>query len=485
VRQTLTPELDLEAGPSTLVLVDLGAGQHRLGGSALAQVFNEVGDKPPDVDDAAALKSFFEVVQALNADGKLLAYHDRSDGGLFVTLVEMAFATGCGLDIELSGLHGADAAVLFSEELGAVLQVRSADTRDVVQAFTSCGVHALPIGAPTSGDTLTFRRAGRTVYQAPRNALRALWSDTTWRMQRLRDDAACADEEHHLRTDSGFTGLTARLTFEPAEDVAAPFIAKGARPKVAILREQGVNGEVEMAAAFTRAGFTAVDVHMSDLLEGRVALAEFTGLVACGGFSYGDVLGAGGGWAKSALFHPKAHDAFLAFFARPDTFTLGVCNGCQMLSHLASLVPGAAAWPRFVRNTSEQFEARLSMVRVEESPSLFFRGMAGSVLPVAVAHGEGRVEFADDAQARALQSQGLVAARFVDHRGQPTERYPLNPNGSTGGITAVTTPDGRATILMPHPERVFRTVQLSWHPKGWGEDSPWMRFFRNARVWVG
>jgi len=485
VRQTLTPELALDAGPTTLVLVDLGHGKHRLGGSALAQVYNQLGDVPPDLDAPALLKGFFEAVQALNADGKLLAYHDRSDGGLFVTLAEMAFASGCGLDVVLDALHGPDAAVLFSEELGAVLQVRSADAREVVQAFTSRGLHALPIGAPTSGETLHFHRAGRTVYERSRHELRALWSDTSWRMQRLRDDAACADEEHALRTDPGFTGLTCTTTFDVAEDVAAPFIAKGVKPKVAILREQGVNGEVEMAAAFTRAGFTAVDVHMSDLLEGRVRLEDFKGLAACGGFSYGDVLGAGGGWAKSALFHPRARDAFQAFFARGDTFTLGVCNGCQMVSNLAPLVPGAQHWPRFVRNASEQFEARVAMLRIEDSPSLFFRGMAGSVLPVAVSHGEGRTEFLDAAQAQALEAAGLVAARYVDHRGQPTERFPLNPNGSKGGVTAITTPDGRATILMPHPERVFRAVQFSWRPKGWGEDSPWMRFFRNARAWVG
>jgi phosphoribosylformylglycinamidine synthase len=485
VRQTLTPELQLDEGPTTLVLVDLGRGRNRLGGSALAQVYAQLGATPPDVDDPAALKAFFEVTQALNADGRLLAYHDRSDGGLFVTLVEMAFAAGAGLDVDLSPLHGVDAEVLFSEELGAVLQVRSADAPAVISAFTARGVTALSVGTPTSADTVRFRRAGRVVYERSRHELRALWSDTSWRMQRLRDDAGCADQEHALRTDPGFTGLFAKPSFDLSDDVAAPFIARGVRPKVAVLREQGVNGEVEMAAAFTRAGFTAVDVHMSDILEGRVALADFKGLAACGGFSYGDVLGAGGGWAKSALFHPKARDAFHAFFARQDTFTLGVCNGCQMMSNLSELVPGATNWPRFVRNTSEQFEARLALLRIEDSPSLFFKGMAGSVLPVAVSHGEGRVEVRDLAQLEALESAGLVAARYVDHHGQPTERYPLNPNGSTGGITAVTTPDGRATILMPHPERVFRTVQLSWHPKGWGEDSPWMRFFRNARAWVG
>lgn len=355
----------------------------------------------------------------------------------------------------------------------------------MLAAFNARGVLAQRLGVPVPGDALTFRRHGKVLYSASRHTLRKLYSDTTWRMQRLRDDAACADEEHALRTEPGFAGLTATLTFDPALDVAAPAIARGARPKVAILREQGVNGEVEMAAAFTRAGFTAVDVHMSDVLEGRVSLTDFKGLAACGGFSYGDVLGAGGGWARSALFHPRASDVFRAFFARSDTFSLGVCNGCQMMSNLASLVPGADAWPRFVRNTSEQFEARLSMLRVERSPSLFFAGMEGSVLPVAVAHGEGRVEHASREQAAALEASGLVAARFVDASGQPTERYPLNPNGSKGGVTAVTTPDGRATILMPHPERVFRTVQLSWRPRGWGEDSPWLRFFRNARAWVG
>jgi phosphoribosylformylglycinamidine synthase len=485
VRRTLTPELQLDEGPTALVLVDLGAGRHRLGGSALAQVYGQLGEAPPDVDDPRALAAFFEVTQALNADGRLLAYHDRSDGGLFVTLTEMAFAAGCGLDVDLSALSGADAAVLFAEELGAVVQVRDGDADAVVEAYARRGVTALRIGTPTSGEALRLHRAGRVLLDRARRDLRARWSDTSWRLQRLRDDASCADEEHALRTDPDFSGLCARLTFDPTEDVAAPFVITGKRPRVAVLREQGVNGEVEMAAAFTRAGFTAVDVHMSDLLDGRVTLTDFHGLAACGGFSYGDVLGAGGGWAKSALFHPRARAEFEAFFTRSDTFTLGVCNGCQMLSNLAELVPGAAAWPRFVRNASEQFEARLSLVRVEESPSIFFRGMAGSVLPVAVSHGEGRVEARDAVHLQALETSGLVAARFVDHRGEPTERYPLNPNGSAGGLTALTTADGRATILMPHPERVFRTSQLSWHPKAWGEDSPWLRFFRNARAWVG
>ena len=309
------------------------------------------------------------------------------------------------------------------------------------------------------------------LFSATRTELRALWSDTTWRMQRMRDDEACADSEHALRTDAAFTGLTAKVTFD-----FTPRNPPASRPRVAILREQGVNGHVEMAQAFTRVGFTAVDVHMSDLLEGRFDLSSFRGLAACGGFSYGDVLGAGGGWAKSVLYNPRARLVFADFFARPDTFSLGVCNGCQMLSQLKGLIPGAGAWPRFVRNTSEQFEARLLNVRVEKSPSLFFAGMEGSVLPIAVAHGEGRVEGGSDF---------LVSARFVDAQGEPTERFPMNPNGSKGGVTALTSLDGRATILMPHPERVIRTAQLSWHPRGWGVDSPWLRFFENARAFCG
>ncbi|MBE2254066.1 MAG: phosphoribosylformylglycinamidine synthase [Myxococcus sp.] len=480
VRQTLTPALVLDQGPTRLVGVDVSGGKNRLGGSALAQVYSSLDVTPPDVDSAAALAHFFDVTQRLNGEGRLLAYHDRSDGGLAAALVELAIASGCGLDVSLDALPGAPLEVLFSEELGAVVQVHERDAQAVCAAFAQQGVTAAVIGQPSTGDSLRVLREGRLVLERNRHALRATWSDTSWRVQRLRDDAASADEEHALRTDEAFTGLSARLTFDPGDDVTRG--VSNRKPKVAILREQGVNGQVEMAWAFTKAGFTAVDVHMSDLLEGRVDLTDFTGLAACGGFSYGDVLGAGVGWARSILFNERVRELFRAFFHRPETFSLGVCNGCQMMSQLKALIPGAGHWPRFVRNRSEQFEARLSMVRVEKSPSVLFTGMEGSIAPIAVSHGEGRVEAAD---LQGLDGSGLVAARFVDHLGQATERFPLNPNGSPAGITAVTSADGRATILMPHPERVLRSANLSWHPRGWGDDSPWLRPFRNARKWVG
>ena len=462
VRRTLTPMLRLDVGPTSLVLIDLGQGKNRLGGSALAQVFNEVGEVPPDVDSPRALADFFALIQSLNAEGKLLAYHDRSDGGLLVTLLEMAFASGCGLSILPSEI-----AALFSEELGAVVQARDAEA--LLAACKSKGLAARVVATTRTDDRITVGSLSFT-----RTELRALWSDTTWRMHRLRDDATCADEEHALRTDPTFTGLTAKLTF----DASARAPVRTTRPRVAVLREQGVNGQLEMAQAFTRAGFEAVDVHMSDLLEGRFDLSSFRGLAACGGFSYGDVLGAGGGWAKSVLFHARTRAVFESFFRRSDTFSLGVCNGCQMMAQLNDLIPGAEAWPRFVRNRSEQFEARAALVKIESSPSLFFKGMEGSVLPIAVAHGEGRLE-------PQSSERLLVSARFVDGQGLATEKYPLNPNGSRDGVTALTTPDGRVTILMPHPERVIRTAQLSWHPREWGDDSPWLRFFENARTWVG
>ncbi len=488
VRKTLTPQLRLDE-PSALLLVDLGAGKNRLGGSCMMQAYGALGETPPDVDDPATLKGFFTAIQELSEAGLALAYHDRSDGGLVVTLLEMAFAGGVGLDVDLSSLTGDDAAVLFAEELGAVLQVREGDVARVTSVFAAHGLSGLVhrIGTPAPGARIQIRRGGRALVEDDRHALRRAWSETTWLMQRRRDDTACADEENEARLDPEARGLSAKLTFDPREDPCARLPASAARPRVAILREQGVNGHVEMAAAMTRAGFEAVDVHMTDVLAGRVDLATFRGLVACGGFSYGDVLGAGEGWAKSILFHERARARLAAFFARPDTFTLGVCNGCQAFSNLRSIVPGAARWPRFVRNRSEQFEARLSMVRIEESPSVLFRGMAGSVLPIAVAHGEGRVEPLAPGDLAELEREGLVAARFVDDRHAPAERYPANPNGSPGGVTAFTTPDGRATILMPHPERVFRNVQLSFVPPGLGrgDDSPWMRMFENARAWVG
>jgi phosphoribosylformylglycinamidine synthase len=490
VRRALTPELrgdgDVDVTDTELLLVDLGGGKHRLGGSCLAQVYGQVGAEPPDLDDPARLAGFFAAVQELGAAGALLAYHDRSDGGLFVTLVEMAFAGGVGLEIDIgSGAH--PAALLFSEELGAVVQVRAADAGRVTEVFARhrLGGAVRSIGRPVSGGRITIHAGEHHLFDEERTVLRAVWSETTHAIQRLRDDAASADDEHASRHDASDPGRSARLTF--ALDEVPGRVSVAARPRVAILREQGVNGQIEMAAAFDRAGFEAIDVHMTDVLSGAADLASFRGLAACGGFSYGDVLGAGEGWAKSILFHARAREAFSTFFARPDAFTLGVCNGCQMVSNLKELIPGAERWPRFVRNRSEQFEARLALVQIEKSPSIFMRGMEGSRIPIAVAHGEGRAEFASDDDRSALERAGAVAARFVDHRGAVTERYPENPNGSPCGITALTAAGGRVMIIMPHPERVFRTVQLSWHPREWGQgdDSPWMRLFRNARAWVG
>ena len=485
-RRVLTPQLRLDAGASVLILVDLGRGKNRLGGSILAQVHGQMGNTVPDLDDARDLKRFFETVQALNRDGLLLAYHDRSDGGLFATLCEMAFAAHCGVSVEIDvlcdgGNPAQVLAALFAEELGAVLQVRAGDRGAVLARLVAQDLHAKTIGSPNESDEIRLMRGAAPVLTQTRVDLQRAWSETTWRMQTLRDHPECAREEYERILDAGDPGLHARLGFDPAEDVAAPYIAKGARPKIAVLREQGVNGHVEMAAAFDRAGFEASDVHMSDIISGRVSLSVYKGVAACGGFSYGDVLGAGEGWAKSILLNARARGEFEAFFGRGDVFALGVCNGCQMMSNLREIIPGIAHWPKFLKNRSEQFEARFVMVEVAESPSLFFAGMAGSRMAVATAHGEGRAVFADsDARAKAL-----VALRFVDNRGAATELYPANPNGSPQGITGLTTADGRFTILMPHPERVFRSVQQSWHPQGWAEDSPWMRMFRNARMWVG
>ena len=489
VARTLTPQLRTDAGETDLILVDLAAGQNRLGGSALAQVYRQVGAVAPDLDDPEDIKAFFAVIQGLNGDGKLLAYHDRSDGGLFVTLAEMAFAGRTGVDIKLDGLaedSSQFARELFNEELGAVIQVRRDDTEFVLQQFSSAGLgdHTSVVGTLNDKDRVRLTFAGDSVVDESRTELQRLWAETSYRIQSLRDNADCAQDEFDNLLDAGDPGLNAELTFDINEDVAAPFINTGARPKVAVLREQGVNGQVEMAAAFDRAGFESTDVHMSDLLSGRITLDDFQSLVACGGFSYGDVLGAGEGWAKSILFNDRVRDQFAAFFNRQDTLALGVCNGCQMLSNLHELIPGSEGWPRFVRNQSEQFEARLVMVEVAQSPSAFLDGMAGSRMPIAVAHGEGRIEFAAAHNAQALIENELVAMRYVDNRGEATTRYPYNPNGSEAGITGVTTRDGRVTIMMPHPERVFRAVQHSWRPDGWQEDGPWMRMFRNARRWL-
>jgi phosphoribosylformylglycinamidine synthase len=505
-RRTLTPQLVLDAGESDLLLIDLGAGKNRLGGSALAQVFNATGSDAPDVDEPARLAAFFGAIQKLASDNLLLAYHDRSDGGLFAAVTEMAFAAHCGVSIDMDGLcydplmNDVDGSekkpdllagrsfellmrALFTEELGAVVQIRRTDRSAVMDILRAAGLGICTqfIGAPNPWDEVRVIRNAKIALREKRVDLQRAWSETSFRMQQLRDNPECAQQEYDRILDVADTGLSATLSFDPADNIAAPFVNVGARPKVAILREQGVNGHVEMAAAFDRAGFASVDVHMSDILAGRVSLADFKGAVACGGFSYGDVLGAGQGWAKTILFNGRARDQFSAFFGRADTFALGVCNGCQMMSALKGLVPGAQDWPRFVRNKVEQFEARFTMVEVPQSPSLFFAGMHGSRMPVVVSHGEGQAEFDSvDQQARVL-----VAMRYLDNAGQPTEIYPANPNGSPAGITGVTTADGRFSIMMPHPERVFRTVQMSWHPAAWGEDSPWLRMFRNARKWVG
>ncbi len=506
-RATLTPELATHAGETELVLVDLGGGKNRLGGSAYAQVHGVLGDVAPDLDDPAKLKAFFAAIQSLNRAGLILAYHDRSDGGLFATLCEMAFAARSGVtvyldnlafdakqldvdgherqtDILAGNLEERIASTLFNEELGAVLQIAKGERNRVMQALRDAGLSAQShvIGHPNTDGQVRVIVNGKAVLAEKRAELHRAWSEVTHHIQRLRDNPLCADEEYDRLLDEGDPGLNAKLTFDPGEDIAAPFIAKGARPRVAVLREQGVNGQAEMAGALDRAGFAAVDVHMSDIIAGRVKLSGFKAFAACGGFSYGDVLGAGEGWAKSILFNPRARDEFEAFFARADSFALGACNGCQMMSNLKDIIPGAENWPHFERNASEQYEARLALVEIQKSPSILFAGMEGSRIPIATAHGEGRAVFRSAASMDACRY--LVGARFVDNRGSVTETYPYNPNGSPQGITAVTTPDGRFTILMPHPERVFRSVLLSWHPREWGEDSPWMRMFRNARAWV-
>jgi phosphoribosylformylglycinamidine synthase len=485
VRQTLTPALNLQED-AVLLLVDLGAGKNRLGGSILAQTYNQLGSDVPDLDEAFRLKGFFDAMQENLSAGRLLAYHDRSDGGLFTTLVEMAFAARCGLQLDFTALLEKDPlALLFSEELGAVVQVRLCDQEAVEASFAAQGLtHVYAIGRATHEQTISISKDSQQLYSNTRAQLQALWAATSFHMQSLRDNAQCAAQEH-ARIAQDDPGLSAHLTYDPSENIAAPFINTGVRPKVAILREQGVNSQLEMAAAFERAGFTPVDVHMSDLLSGRVGLSSFKGLAGCGGFSYGDVLGAGEGWAKTILFNSRAREEFAGFFHRTDTFSLGVCNGCQMMSNLKSLIPGAQHWPRFVRNLSEQFEARVALVKVQPTPSVLLAGMAGSHLPVAVSHGEGRAEFADAAAFAATDASGLVALRFVDHGLNTTEVYPYNPNGSPAGITSLTTQDGRVTILMPHPERVFRTINNSWKPADWQEDGGWLRLFRNARVFVG
>ena len=504
VRKTVTPELK-DDKDTDLVLIDLGYGRCRLGGSIFSQVWQYLHGRSPDVENPLQLAAFFDVIQSLIRDGMVLAYHDRSDGGLFATLAEMMFAGRMGVTVDLQELvierrksqryaedfvqptaeaanRGRIMRVLFNEELGAVLQVKKEHTAEVIARFMHAGIgrELFVIGRVNTKDRMIVKHRGQEMFNESRTDLQRAWSETSYRLQRLRDNPACADSEHLLLSNSKSRGLFANLSFDVNDNPAAPYVAKGVRPRVAILREQGVNGQIEMGAAFDRAGFAAVDVHMSDILSGRVSLDAFQGMAACGGFSYGDVLGAGEGWAKSILFNARARDAFEGFFNRSDSFALGVCNGCQMMSQLAQIIPGAQHWPTFHRNASEQFEARFAMVEVPASPSIFLSDMAGSQLPVVVSHGEGRAVFAPNAM-----NQAAIALRYIDFDGRQTETYPLNPNGSPGGVTGVTTDDGRFTIMMPHPERVFRTVLNSWHPEEWGENGAWFRMFATARRWVG
>jgi phosphoribosylformylglycinamidine synthase len=482
VRRHLTPQLQSLEQSSYLLLFDLGQGKNRLGGSCLAQAYNRPGGGTADLDDAELLKNFFAAIQELNERGMVLAYHDRSDGGLVATVAEMMFASRLGVSLQLSGTRQDILAQLFSEEAGAVIQVAKNKLTQVQMVLDRTGAKATAIGRVEKNPRLTIRNNEDVVLRLERKQLQREWSEMSYRIQALRDNPATALEEFDRILDDNDPGLNVELSFDVNDDIARPYRGM-AGPRVAVLREQGVNSQYEMAAAFIRAGFTAVDVHMSDLLSGRDNLANYQGLVACGGFSFGDVLGAGGGWAKSVLYHAAVRDQFADFFARADTFALGVCNGCQMMSHLRELIPGAENWPRFVRNRSEQFEARLSLVEVLESPSVFLDGMAGSRLPIATSHGEGRVSFLNETD-RYMASH-TIAVRYVDNYGKVADQYPANPNGSLDGICGLSNEDGRVTIMMPHPERVARTVQNSWHPHNWGEDGPWMRMFRNARIAVG
>ena len=489
VRKTVTPELK-NVEDSVLLFVDLGFGKARMGGSAFGQVYNNMSGDAPDLDDTGHLKDFYGVIQQLVAEDKLLAYHDRSDGGLFATLVEMAFAGRCGLNVDLTSLVANQADVneasiraLFNEELGAVIQIAKQDVAAVEALFKEADLALHTVATIGSDEKIVIRNQAGIVLEQTRADLQRAWQETSHAIQKLRDNPACADSEFALIGDNDRSALFADVKFDVNEDIAAPFINSGAKPKIAILREQGVNGQIEMAAAFTRAGFDAYDVHMSDLMAGRVHLADFKMLAACGGFSYGDVLGAGEGWAKSILFHPALRDQFAAFFADPDTLTLGVCNGCQMVSNLAEIIPGAAGWPKFKRNLSEQFEARLSMVHVPKSASLILNEMQGSSLPVVVSHGEGRADFS--LHSGNISTDLGIALQYVDGQNQVTQTYPLNPNGSPQGIAGVTNADGRVTIMMPHPERVYRAAQMSWKPEDWTELSGWYRLFAGARKALG
>jgi phosphoribosylformylglycinamidine synthase len=477
VRRHLTPQLRRIDEPGHLLLLDIGEGANRLGGSCLAQAFNRAGGATPDVDFPDRLKSYFQAIQKLNQKQLVLAYHDRADGGLLATIAEMMFAGRLGASLQLPGSEQDVLAQLFSEELGGVIQVADSKLGQVHEVLESCGAGWVDIGKVEPDNQLTIYNDDEVVLRLDRTRLQREWSETTFHMQALRDNPETAREEFDEILDADDPGLNVQLTFDPAENVAAPFIG-GKKPRVAVIREQGVNSQYEMAAVFMRAGFDAVDVHMSDLVSGRDSLAAYQSLVACGGFSFGDVLGAGGGWAKSILFQSRLRDEFAAFFERQDTISLGVCNGCQMMARLHEMIPGASNWPRFLRNKSEQFEARVNLVEVLDSPSIFLSAMAGSIMPIATSHGEGRASFQNASSA----DNAKVALRYVDHYGKVADKYPANPNGSTGGVCGLSSDDGRSTIMMPHPERVSRTTQNSWHPDDWGDDGPWLRMFRNARV---
>jgi phosphoribosylformylglycinamidine synthase len=519
VRGTLTPQLDAQEPDSSLVLIDLGRGQNRMGGSILGQVLGQSGNTTPDLDNADDLKALVAAVNALRQQGLILAYHDRGDGGLLATVAEMAFAghVGVALNVDMLVTEGDGITdgrmdsgegknwgqqiagrredltlrALFNEELGAVLQIRTAERSQVMQVLREHGLiqcsHIIGKTRPASSPVdmgkgeLQIWRDAQKVFGASLENLHQVWDAVSWKIAQQRDNPACADSEHAAAGAANDPGMHVHLTFDPQDDVAAPYLNLQAQPRVAILREQGVNSQVEMGFAFAAAGFDAVDVHMSDLQAGRAHLQDFAGIVACGGFSYGDTLGAGIGWARSITFNERLSEQFQQFFGRGDTFALGVCNGCQMFAELADIIPGAQAWPRFTQNQSHRFEARLSMVEVLDSPSIFLQGMAGSRLPIVVSHGEGFANFA----ARGNADQVVQAMRYVDNHGQPTEVYPFNPNGSAGGLTAVTTADGRFTAMMPHPERVFRNIQMSWTSGDPSAASPWMRVWRNARKWLG
>ena len=487
IRRTLTPQLHTDR-EARLLMIDLGLGSSRLGGSALAQVYGQLGYRVPDLHSAADLKAFFGFIQDAMQQDLLLAYHDRSDGGLFVTLLEMAFAGHCGLSIHLAGISSEDSLIdsLFCEELGAVIQVETAKMAPLRELAEDYGLGdiCVELGEAVPGDEIHFFYEAKAVLQGRRSEYQRLWARTSYEIQALRDNSECARQEYERILEADDPGLSASLGFDINEDISAPYINHLSKPRIAILREQGVNGQLEMAAAFDRAGFDSIDVHMSDIISGQVSLAQFNALVACGGFSYGDVLGAGEGWAKSVLFNDRARREFEAFFKRESTLALGVCNGCQMMSNLHELIPGSSHWPHFVRNESEQFEGRTALVKINPGPSVFLQGMAGSVFPIAIAHGEGRAEFSNQAAEQAALKSGCIGMQYVDNYGKQTQAYPANPNGSPHGIAGLCNEDGRFTIMMPHPERVFRAVTNSWRPEDWQEYGPTMRMFRNARHWL-